>query len=51
MLRQLAKVCGELPKPVKDRISRLSAPQLERLADELLQFKNMADLMKWLDQW
>ena len=50
VLRQLAKVCGELPEPVKDRVSTLSAPQLEHLADGLLQFKNMADLTKWLDR-
>jgi hypothetical protein len=49
LVRLLARKCGELPKPIQDRLNALSVGQLERLGENLLEFTNLADLTKWLD--
>lgn len=49
ILRQLQRRCGELPKPLRERVSGLSLPDLEALADALLEFQTITDLTHWLE--
>ncbi len=48
--RLLKRRFGELSERVQKRISRLTFPQLEDLAEALLDFQQVAELNKWLDQ-
>jgi predicted transposase YdaD len=48
ILRQLQRRCGELTPVIRDRIPRLSLPQLEALGEALLEFHSVADLEQWL---
>ena len=45
---QLRRRCGELSKPVEQRLAALSSEQLEVLAESLLDFRSPADLESWL---
>ena len=47
--RQLLRRLGAVNLPMQERIAQLSVPQLENLADALLNFSNEADLAAWLD--
>jgi hypothetical protein len=48
ILRILTHRVGELPAEVRSHLDRLSVPQLENLADTLLDFSNLTDLTQWL---
>jgi hypothetical protein len=50
VLRQLRRRLGEVATPAVARIDALPVEQLERLADDLLDFSTPADLARWLDQ-
>ncbi|MGV0026079.1 DUF4351 domain-containing protein [Phormidesmis priestleyi] len=45
----LGQKVGQLPESVSDRISAMSAKQLEALAIALLNFSSIDDLTAWLD--
>ena len=48
VLRQLTRRFGELEPPVVEQIRGLSLPEVEGLAEALLEFSEMADLENWL---
>jgi hypothetical protein len=48
VLRQLQRRVGELPQEVQRRIQTLSLEQLEALAEALLDFTVVEDLLNWL---
>jgi predicted transposase YdaD len=48
VLRLLARQCGELSLEAQSQIQSLSLPQLEALADALLDFSQPSDLQDWL---
>jgi predicted transposase YdaD len=48
ILRQLERRFGPLPE--RSQIGQLSLPQLERLAEVLLDFQTKTDLENWLNQ-
>ena len=48
--RQLSRRLGELPNPVKAQIEQLNLAQTEALAEELLDFTTLDDLLNWLQQ-
>lgn len=47
--RQLQRRCGQRSSAQQTRIRELSLPQLETLAEALLDFQGPADLDTWLD--
>jgi predicted transposase YdaD len=47
-LRLLERKLGKLPENIVDQIQSLSLTQLEQLADALLEFESIADLVQWL---
>jgi predicted transposase YdaD len=47
-LRLLARKVGDLPMSMRSQIEALSLPQLEDLAEALLDFATLADLSEWL---
>jgi hypothetical protein len=49
LLRQLRRVCGELPQDVERRIRALSYSDIETLGEALLGFRTLDDLRTWLD--
>ena len=48
ILRQLVRKVGVVPEPLIDRISKLPIEQLESLAEALLDFTQLDDLIQWL---
>lgn len=46
--RILRRKCGELSLSVQTKIQSLSSRQIENLSEDLLDFKGVADLEKWL---
>jgi hypothetical protein len=50
LLKPLAKVCGPLPEDVANRIRDLPLELSERLGEDLLEFRSLADLQDWLDR-
>ena len=50
ILRQLPRRIGAINPELESRIRSLSVPQLEELAEALLDFSNEADLVNWLQQ-
>ena len=50
VLPQLKRCVGAISPALRKRIERLSLAQLERLGVALLDFSDLADLTKWLDQ-
>jgi predicted transposase YdaD len=48
ILRQLSRRLGKLPDSLSAQLNMLSVPQLEALAEALLDFTNLADLEGWL---
>ena len=50
ILRQLSRRIGAINPELESRIRSLSVPQLEELAEALLDFSNEADLVNWLQQ-
>ena len=49
ILRQLQRRCGDLAPAVREKVTRLSLPQLETLGEALLEFHGLADLEQWLE--
>jgi predicted transposase YdaD len=50
VLRQLDRRLGPLPAACRERIGRLTVPQLEALAEALFEFATVEDLEQWLLQ-
>ena len=50
ILKQLQRQMGELPDALRSQIDRLSSPQLESLAEALLDFTEVSDLQDWLSR-
>lgn len=50
ILRLLSRTLGELPNPLRERISRLSLDELEQLSEALLDFATLEDLRAWFDR-
>ncbi|HIK38608.1 MAG: DUF4351 domain-containing protein [Geminocystis sp.] len=50
ILRQLARKLGEIPEPLKEKITALQTERLERLAGDLLEFNSLEDLTSWLEK-
>ena len=48
LLRQLTRLCGELPEETQQRIHRLKLEQSQSLGEALLEFRSIEDLKKWL---
>ena len=48
VLSQLAEVCGPLTHDDEDRVYRLPAAGLEKLAKALLRYQSPDDLLEWL---
>ncbi len=50
VLRLLARRLGTVDESIQEQVRQLSVPQLEALAEALLDFSNLADLQAWLAQ-
>jgi predicted transposase YdaD len=50
ILRFLNRRLGQLDDSVFEQVQQLSIPQLEDLAEALLDFANLADLTRWLQE-
>ena len=50
IIRQLNRRFGEIYSSLTDRIRVLSVEKLDDLAEALLDFSEVADLVTWLDQ-
>jgi predicted transposase YdaD len=50
ILRQLTRRFGELPAELSTQVEALSLPQLEALADALLDFSELTDLVDLLQK-
>ncbi|WP_397568844.1 DUF4351 domain-containing protein [Schlesneria sp. T3-172] len=48
LLRQLVRVCGDVPDDLRQKIHRLSLEQSHQLGEALLDFHSLADLEHWL---
>jgi Domain of unknown function (DUF4351) len=49
VLRQLTRQVGSVPETLTDRIQQLPIDQLEALAEALLDFTKLNDLVSWLE--
>lgn len=49
-LRQLQRRFGALPAGIQLAIEGLSYEQVDRLGEELLDFRDLADLQQWIEQ-
>ena len=49
VVRQLTRRIGTVPSEVRSQIQALPLPQLENLAEDLLDFTNLSDLVTWLE--
>jgi len=49
ILRQLNRRVGEVPESAQQRVERLTIAQLEALGEALLDFEQLADLLRWLE--
>jgi hypothetical protein len=50
VLKLLAKICGGVTDVHRAQVGRLTADELDQLAEDLLAFQSIADLEAWLDQ-
>jgi hypothetical protein len=50
VLRQLRRRLGDVPAGTQARIDGLTVEALEGLAEDVLEFKTLADLDRWLDR-
>ena len=50
VLRQLHQRFGEIPQNLSEQIRELSVEQIENLAEALLDFESLTDLVNWLNQ-
>lgn len=51
IIRQLTRRLGEIEPSQIERVRELSSEQLEALAEALLDFTQVTDLVTWLEQW
>lgn len=49
VIRQLTRRFGRIPSEQEDKINELSTVQIEDLAEALLDFQSMSDLVSWLE--
>jgi hypothetical protein len=49
-LLQLEEICGAVPEAAQLRIRELTNDQFKKLGKELLRFKSLGDLERWLEQ-
>ena len=49
VLRLLRRRFGEIPQNLSEQIRELSVEQIENLAEALLDFESLADLVSWLN--
>ena len=49
IIRQLNRRLGEIDSVLLERIKSLSVDKLDLLAEALLDFSNVSDLVSWLD--
>lgn len=49
VLRQLRHRLGEVPPPVEAQIRNLTLDQVGNLAEALLEFEQLTDLLTWLE--
>ncbi len=49
VVRLLTRRIGQVPSEVRSQIEVLPLPQLENLAEALLDFTNLSDLVAWLE--
>ncbi len=49
VIRLLTRRVGTIPDQVRSQIQALPLPQLENLAEALLDFTNVNDLVAWLE--
>ena len=49
VLKQLTRICGELPKDIETSVLHLSLEQSQTLGEDLLSFKSLDDLRNWLN--
>jgi predicted transposase/invertase (TIGR01784 family) len=49
VMRQLTRRFGRIPREQEDKMNQLSTVQIEDLAEALLDFQSMSDLVCWLD--
>ncbi|MDB9443156.1 DUF4351 domain-containing protein [Sphaerospermopsis kisseleviana CS-549] len=47
-MRLLNRRCGNISEDLEFKVRSLSIPELESLGEALLDFTNMSDLEKWL---
>lgn len=50
VLRQLSRCFGEIPPNIQTQIEQLNLEQTESLAEALLDFTSLEDLLTWLEQ-
>ncbi|BAC08224.1 DUF4351 domain-containing protein, partial [Thermosynechococcus vestitus] len=50
ILRLLRRRFGSVPSELEERIQQLSAPQIEALAEALLDFRELEEVAAWLEQ-
>jgi len=50
VLRQLSRCLGEIPPNIQTQIEQLNLEQTESLAEALLDFTSLEDLLTWLEQ-
>jgi Domain of unknown function (DUF4351) len=50
-LRQLQRRFGEIPAGIQLAIDGLIYEQVDRLGEALLDFRNLADLQQWIEQF
>ena len=49
VLKQLIRICGEVPKDIETSVRQLSLEQSQNLGEDLLNFKSLDDLRNWLN--
>jgi hypothetical protein len=50
LLMPLAGLCGPLPEETEKRVRGLTVAQLQQLGKDLVRFKSLADLDRWLEE-
>ena len=48
VLRLLRRRCGSIPSAIEPKLRALTVPELEDLAEALLDFSGVSDLDRWL---
>ncbi|NEP86976.1 MAG: DUF4351 domain-containing protein [Okeania sp. SIO2C2] len=50
MLSLIERLLGKIDVQTQERFNQLSSRQLEQLSQTMLEFKNISDLVDWLEQ-